>query len=163
MHITRAADYAVRVMVHLAGLPSGSCVARPELTLATGTPDSFLAKVLQQLVQAGMINSRRGSGGGFRLAINPEVISILDVIEAIEGPTQLNVCLEPGPSCERRSWCAAHAVWVEAQAALQAVLRSASLAELAMRSCQALSSQEALTSMCVAASTRKTANDADPE
>jgi len=148
MHITRAADYAVRVMVHLAGLPAGSCVARPELTLATGTPDSFLAKVLQQLVQAGMITSRRGSGGGFRLAITPEAISLLDVIEAIEGPTQLNACLEPGPSCERKSWCAAHAVWVEAQLALQAVLRSASIAELAARSCKAFASQQETSAMC---------------
>ncbi|HVO64259.1 MAG TPA: Rrf2 family transcriptional regulator [Terriglobales bacterium] len=142
MHITRAADYAVRVMVHLAGLPAGSCVARPELTLATGTPDSFLAKVLQQLVQAGMISSRRGSGGGFRLAVAPDSVSLLDVIEAIEGPTQLNACLEPGFSCERKSWCAARVVWVEAQSALEGVLRSASIAELAARSCKATSSNE---------------------
>jgi Rrf2 family protein len=147
MNITRAADYAVRVMVHLAGLPAGSCVARPDLTRATATPDSFLAKVLQQLVQAGMITSRRGSGGGFRLGVSPESISLLDVIEAIEGPTQLNTCLEPGPSCERKSWCAAHAVWVEAQSALQGVLRSASLAELAARSCQAFADQQ-ITAVC---------------
>lgn len=148
MNITRAADYAVRVMVHLAGLPAGSCVARPDLTRATATPDSFLAKVLQQLVQAGMITSRRGSGGGFRLAVSPEAISLLDVIEAIEGPPQLNTCLEPGPSCERKSWCAAHVVWVEAQSALQSVLRSASLAELAARSCQAFAANQQMTAMC---------------
>lgn len=144
MNITRAADYAVRVMVHLAGLPAGSCVARPDLTRATATPDSFLAKVLQQLVQAGMISSRRGSGGGFRLAVAPESVSLLEVIEAIEGPTQLNTCLEPGPSCERKSWCAAHAVWIEAQSAMQAVLRSASIAKMAERSCQALREEAAL-------------------
>jgi Rrf2 family protein len=148
MNITRAADYAVRVMVHLAGLPTGSCVARPDLTRATATPDSFLAKVLQQLVQVGMITSRRGSGGGFRLAVSPESVSLLDVIEAIEGPTQLNTCLEPGPSCERKSWCAAHAVWVEAQSALQSVLRSASIAELAARSCKTLNSEQEMSPMC---------------
>jgi Rrf2 family protein len=148
MNITRAADYAVRVMVHLAGLPAGSCVARPDLTQATGTPDSFLAKVLQQLVQARMITSRRGSGGGFRLAVAPESVSLLDVIEAIEGPTQLNACLEPGPSCERKSWCAAHLIWVEAQLALQGVLRSASLAELAARSCNAFRSQPESPDLC---------------
>ncbi len=139
MHITRAADYAVRVMVHLAGLPAGSCVARRELTQATATPDSFLAKVLQQLVQAGMITSRRGSGGGFRLAVSAEAVSLLDVIEAIEGPTRLNVCLESGLSCDRKSWCAAHTTWLEAQAALEGVLRSSSIAELAARSCKVLS------------------------
>jgi Rrf2 family protein len=143
MHITRAADYAVRVMVHLAGLPAGSCVARPELTRATNTPDSFLAKVLQQLVQAGMINSRRGSGGGFRLAVCAEAVCLLDVVEAIEGPTRLNACLDPGPSCERKSWCAAHVVWVEAQSAMERVLRGASLADLAARSSESFHQLEA--------------------
>jgi Rrf2 family protein len=145
MHITRAADYAVRVMVHLAGLPAGSCVARPNLTRATDTPDSFLAKVLQQLVQAGMITSRRGSGGGFRLAVSADTVSLLDVIEAIEGPTRLNICLDSGLSCERKSWCAAHVVWVEAQSALEGVLRAASIAELAARSCKADSKNNAVT------------------
>jgi Rrf2 family protein len=138
MQITRAADYAVRVMVHLSGLPPGANVRRPEIARATDVPHSFLSKVLQQLVQAGMISSQRGSGGGFRLAKASTEMSLLDVLEAIEGPTRLNACLEPGPSCTRKGWCAAHVVWLDAQAALVHVLRSTSIARLAKQSSEAL-------------------------
>lgn len=137
MQITRAADYAVRVMVHLASLPPGTTLRRPEIAEATEVPESFLSKVLQQLVQAGMISSQRGSGGGFRLVAESRNLSLLDVLEAIEGPTRLNACLEPGASCGRKGWCAAHVVWSEAQAALVHVLRSISIARLASRSSEA--------------------------
>ena len=131
MQITRAADYAVRVMIHLAGLPPGVTVHRPDIAKATGVPQDFLSKVLQHLVQAGMVASQRGAGGGFRLAVASSKVSLLNVLEVIEGPTRLNVCLRPGPSCARKVWCAAHTVWVEAQAALERVLSSATIAKLA--------------------------------
>jgi Rrf2 family transcriptional regulator, iron-sulfur cluster assembly transcription factor len=84
MHITRAADYAFRVMIHLASLPRVT-VRRPDLAKALGVPQSFLSKVLQQLVQAGVIISHRGFGGGFQLAVARNKVSLLDVLEAIEG------------------------------------------------------------------------------
>ena len=142
MQVTRATDYAVRVLVYLAGLPAGANVRRSEIAKATDAPESFLSKVLQQLVQARMISSQRGSGGGFRLAMASEQVSLLDVVEAIEGPTRLNACMEPGPSCNRKNWCGAHSVWVEAQAALEQVLRGATVAEMARRSAEAVASQE---------------------
>jgi len=131
MQITRASDYAVRVMIHLAGLSPASTVRRSVLSRATGVPKAFLSKVLQQLVRSGLVRSRRGSGGGFELAVFAENVSMLDVIEAIEGPTRMNQCLVDGPSCERKSWCPGHGVWVEAQAALVGVLGAASIASLA--------------------------------
>jgi|SRR5581483_2691558 len=137
MQITRAADYAVRVMIHLASQPTSMPVRRPEIAKATDVPGSFLSKVLQHLVQGGLISSQRGSGGGYRLAVNPENISLLDVVEAVEGPTQLNVCLQPGPSCARKSWCEAHVIWSDAQRALVKVLRATSIARLAKKSAEA--------------------------
>jgi len=139
MQITRAADYAVRVVIHLASLPVGVNVHRPDIAKATNVAASFLSKVLQQLVQAGMVASQRGSRGGFRLAVAIQAISVLDVVEAIEGPIRLNTCLEPGPSCDRKGWCPAHEVWIEAQGALVNVLRNASVAGLAEKAAQALS------------------------
>jgi Rrf2 family protein len=134
MQLTRAADYAVRVMIHLAGLPSGSRVQRAALAQATDVPESFMSKVLQSLVRARLIASRRGVDGGFELISSPETTSLLNVVEAIEGPIQLNFCLQPGDSCERHTWCPAHSVWAEAQAAMTAVLKRVSVAELAQRS-----------------------------
>jgi Rrf2 family protein len=99
MQITRASDYAVRVMIHLAGLPLGSTVRQAELSDATEVSGHFLSKVLQQLVRAGLIRSRRGSGGGYGLALPASAVSLLDVVDAMEGPVRLNQCIAEGPSC----------------------------------------------------------------
>ncbi|MGA3212005.1 MAG: Rrf2 family transcriptional regulator [Terriglobales bacterium] len=132
MEITRASDYAVRAMIHLAALPPGSTVRRSDLSESTDVTDHFLSKVLQRLVHAGLIRSQRGSGGGFGLALPAESISLLDVVQAIEGPVRLNLCVLEGPSCDRKQWCPAHKVWEEAQAAVVSVLGAASIARLAV-------------------------------
>ena len=131
MQITRAADYAVRVSIHLASLPQGVRAQRSDLAKATGAPSSFLSKVLQRLVLAGLISSARGAAGGFELAWTRKDMTVLDVVEAIEGRAQLNRCLGDGPSCDRKSWCPGHPVWREAQDALVRVLGGALIADLA--------------------------------
>lgn len=103
MQLTRAADYAVRVMIHLATLPEGTRVQRNALAEATDVPESFMSKVLQGLVRARLVVSRRGVEGGFELAKDAEQISLLNVVEAIEGPIQLNFCLGSADACERQS------------------------------------------------------------
>jgi len=77
------------------------------------------------------VTSQRGMHGGFQLARRVAEISLLEVVEAIEGPTQLNLCIPQGPNCDRKDWCGAHSVWVEAQGALVKVLSKASVASLA--------------------------------
>jgi Rrf2 family iron-sulfur cluster assembly transcriptional regulator len=129
--LTRAADYAVRVMVHLATLPAGTRVQRTTLAEFTDVPESFISKVLQGLVRARMISSKPGHNGGFELASPPESITLLDVVEAIDGPVALNLCVGAAPGCERHLGCAAHPVWMEAQQAVTRVLRSATIARLA--------------------------------
>ena len=131
MQVTRATDYAVRVMIHLAGLPHGSTVQRAELSKVTDVSPHFLSKVLQQLARAGLVHSQRGSGGGFALAVPAGNVTMLNVVEAIEGPLWLNLCLKEGQSCKRKTWCPAHPVWIKGQAALATVLRSATMASLA--------------------------------
>ena len=130
MQITRAADYAVRVLVYLASRPEGEKVPLAALVHATGVSESFLSKVLQRLVHTGMVTSHRGTGGGFCLRELPEKITLLDVIESIEGPLELNVCLGSGQGCDREGWCGTHSVWQQAQEALRDVLRRATIEEL---------------------------------
>lgn len=131
MQLTRAADYAVRVMVFLAGVPSGRRASLPGIALATGAPDSFLSKILQSLTKARLITSRRGPLGGFEISAIGRLASMRDVVEAIDGPISLNVCVSQRRSCPRKSWCPAHPVWVKAQEALREVLSSAMIADLA--------------------------------
>lgn len=131
MQLTRAADYGVRVMVHLAKMPPGNRTMLPLLAAATDAPESFLSKVLQALAHAQLISSHRGKSGGFSILSKGLGASMYDVIEAIDGPICLNLCLISGKTCDRKSWCPAHPVWAEAQQAMLTVLKGASIARLA--------------------------------
>lgn len=131
MQLTRAADYGVRVMIHLAALPASARASLPALAQTTGAPESFLSKVLQALSRAGLIHSRRGQSGGFLVAPCGVTASMREVIEAIDGPIYLNVCLMHGKSCARKASCPAHPVWVQAQQAMADVLSKITVAAMA--------------------------------
>ncbi len=131
MQLTRAADYAVRVMVHMAGLPRETRTSLTALVEATGAPESFLSKVLQALARARLITSRRGPAGGFQISLRGLRASMRGVVEAIDGPMRLNVCLTDGRTCPRKAWCPAHPVWAKAQLALVDVLSEALIVDLA--------------------------------
>jgi Rrf2 family protein len=131
MQLTRAADYGVRVMIHLATLSPQERAFLPALAEATDAPESFLSKVLQALAHARLIASRRGKAGGFSILPQGREASIYDVVVAIDGPVSLNTCLAPGKSCGRASWCPAHPVWAHAQKAMFDALTEKTIAELA--------------------------------
>lgn len=141
MQLTRAADYAVRVMICLATLPDHERTLLPALANATGAPRSFLSKVLQALSRAELISSRRGQLGGFEILPRGRQASVREVIEAIDGPIYLNVCVMSGKSCGRKSWCPAHPIWVQAQAAMLEVLNAAMIADLAVQAATTVLSQ----------------------
>jgi Rrf2 family protein len=118
-------------MIHLAGLPVGTRTSRTELADAAGCPEQFLSKVLQNLTRTGLVISHRGNTGGFELPELHRHASVLEVIEAVEGPIHLNLCLTHDQACERQTWCPAHLVWMRAQQAMTEVLRTTSISELA--------------------------------
>jgi len=131
MEITRQADYAIRAMIYVAGLPPDSRVATAAISEAESIPLPFLTKVIAHLVRSGLVTTSRGMGGGVSVARPPEEITLLDVLEAVEGPISLNRCLLRGASCEVEPYCAVHDVWVDVQAHLIAKLRSVTLSQLA--------------------------------
>lgn len=140
MQLTRAADYAVRVMVFLATLPENQRALLPDLALATDAPDSFLSKVLQALSHAELISSRRGKLGGFTILPRGREATMRDVIEAIDGPICLNVCLNGSKECERKPTCPAHPVWARAQRAMLDVLMSVTVTAMAAKATPSTSS-----------------------
>jgi len=139
MQLTRAADYAVRAMIYLATLPPGNRALLPALSRATSAPESFLSKVMQALVRHRLASSRRGKQGGFAILPRGREASMREVIEAIDGPICLNVCLNGGKDCERKPWCPAHPVWARAQRAMLDVLMSATVSSMAPRAATASS------------------------
>lgn len=131
MQLTRAADYGVRVMVYLAGQEPHARISLVTLAKATGAPESFLSKVMQALTRGALIASQRGHAGGFMIAPRGRQASMREVIEAVDGPIQLNVCLGSDRLCARQGWCPVHPVWVKAQRAMLDVLESARIEDLA--------------------------------
>jgi len=112
MLVTRETDYAVRCVLYLAG--EKDLVANvTEIAHAMHIPKTFLAKILQRLIRGGIVGSLRGMNGGFRLAKKPADISLLDIMEAIQGPAGINVCAVDSKKCHMSSSCAVHPVWVD--------------------------------------------------
>jgi Rrf2 family protein len=118
MQITRQADYAVRAVVFLAQLGPDKRAATNQIAKEKQIPPSFLAKIVSQLSVAGLLQTSRGAHGGVSLSRLPEQISLLDVVEAIDGPIMLNECVLSTSSCYFGDECVLRPVWCEAQAKL---------------------------------------------
>ncbi|HSV85023.1 MAG TPA: Rrf2 family transcriptional regulator [Levilinea sp.] len=128
MQITRQADYALRAMIYLAHLEPTKRAATSQIAEEKRIPPSFLAKIISQLSIAGLIHTSRGARGGVSLARLPEDISVLEVVEAIDGPIALNECTEDPSACQFGDDCAIRPLWCEAQAELVDRLRRTSFA-----------------------------------
>jgi Rrf2 family protein len=129
---TKASDYAVRILCYLAN--TGEPVCRTHsIAEGTGIPESFLAKILGQLGRAGFVRSHRGAHGGFQLALHGREITMLDVVEAVDGRVAVNL-YRGGEPCEYQSRCPIESAWNEAESALRAALRVHTIADLAENS-----------------------------
>ena len=129
MHVTRETDYAVRCVYYLSGKGDGIAMI-DEIAGQMRVPKSFLAKILQKLSKADIVRSYRGVKGGFRLARSPRAITLLDVIEAMQGPVYMNVCALDKRMCGLSRACAVHPVWVDVRAKVEEILRGRSFADL---------------------------------
>lgn len=130
MQISKAGEYGVLGLLHLARQPAGQPVMIDAVSRDEGIPKSFLAKIFQDLAKAGFLRSQRGAGGGFVLARPAEQISILEIIESIDGRIALQRCLGDVPDCEKREGCALCGLFELAQDRLKEVFGNTSLAEL---------------------------------
>ena len=125
MQITRQADYAVRAVLYLTRLGGDQRAATSQIAQEQHIPPSFLAKIVSQLSVAGILQTSRGARGGVSLARSPESISILEVVEAIDGPILLNECVgDHGSSCPFGEDCPMQPLWCDAQAELVNRLRT---------------------------------------
>jgi Rrf2 family transcriptional regulator, nitric oxide-sensitive transcriptional repressor len=128
--VTRAADYALRATLVLAGYPPGSRMCLNELAEACQVPPAYLYKVLGSLARHGLLVPHRGVTGGYELTSLARASTVLDVVEAVNGLPLLNACVMSG-GCHRTAACPAHPVWIQAQERVREVLATARIAELA--------------------------------
>ena len=118
MQITRQADYAVRAILYLSRLDPGSQAATAQIARDQHIPATFLAKIIAQLSMAGLVRATRGSHGGVALAHSPSEISLLAVVETIDGPILLNECTVNPTTCPMSDNCAVQVVWCQTRADL---------------------------------------------
>lgn len=129
MQITRQTDYAIRCVLYLAEHPNEVKVVN-EIARSKSIPKVFLAKILQKLSKAGIVRSYKGVKGGFELAKRPKDITLLDVIEAIDGPVAMNICAIDKRLCNMSNQCSVHPVWVQLRQDTERKLRKYSIDRL---------------------------------
>ena len=130
LRITRATDYAVRAMMHVGSLPDGGVALKDDIAQAEHIPPSFMAKILRQLVNTGLLRSTRGVNGGFGLARTAAEIHLLDIVEGIEGPIHLTDCSPDPDHCTLSHDCPVSSVWLEVQRQMTSLLRDTTLEAL---------------------------------
>ena len=133
MQITRQADYAIRAVRYLAKQGPNQRSATSTVAQEMKIPPSFLAKIISQLSIAGLLHTSRGARGGVTLARDAKEISLLDVVEAIDGPILLNECVGDPADCVFIDDCLVHPIWVEAQESLVKRLRETRFDKLAVK------------------------------
>ena len=132
LQISRKIEYGLRAMVFLASMPTGLTVPFREIARRMDVPEEFMAKILKTLVSKNLVLSTRGARGGYKLAKPPAEISMLDVIEAVEGPVVVNVCQDSHDACALSNSCTMYGVWKLGQERMLEVYRAATLDKLAM-------------------------------
>lgn len=130
--ITREADYAVRCILFMAGMKQKQANVK-EIAEPMEIPQSFLAKILQKLLKAGIVESIRGAGGGFRLSKRASEINLYDVVVAIDGTMSLNRCVDDPSSCELNPDCVVHPIWVDVSRELEGLIKTKDFESLAAK------------------------------
>ena len=139
--ISRGAEYAIRAMLDVAATEGGEIARTRQVAEHQGIPKVFLPKIVQRLVQAGLLRAHRGPAGGIALSRPPGEINMRQIIEAMDGPIALNTCLLLPGECPRESICPIHEIWVKTQDELLSGLESITLSKLVTRGKELVSQQ----------------------
>jgi Rrf2 family protein len=129
VHITARADYAVRAVCELAERLPGSAT-RQELAESQDIPGKFLESILADLRRAGILDSQRGSAGGYRLAREPDTLPLADVIRATEGPLAAVRGMPPEDVAYRGAARNLTPVWIAVRASMREVLETTTVADV---------------------------------
>jgi len=129
--LKRNSDYAIRALVYLAQAERGTLVSARAISEAQEVPEALLRKLLQQLCRAGIVASEQGTHGGFRLAKPPDSISLLDIVETVQGQVAVNRCYMRTKTCPRQRRCKITGKLTETQKRLVECFRAVAVADLA--------------------------------
>ncbi len=131
MIYSKPCEYAIRALAFLARAPGHRAVQGLEIARGENIPAPVLGKILQELVRKGLLTSRRGPGGGFRLARRPELITLRDLVAAVDGLDQFLECAVGLERCSDDSPCPLHDTWKDLRSRMMTYLESVTVAEMA--------------------------------
>jgi len=129
--ITRTGTHALKAMAYLANLPAGAYEGAGEIAVRIRAPRNYLGKLLRQLARAGLLEGRKGSKGGFRLARDKKGISLFEVLEPIEHVSRVKRCILGKAQCTLKEHCALHNGWASIRSEYLRFLRNTTLSEAA--------------------------------
>jgi len=128
--ISRTALHGIRALASLAARPRGEFVGASLLARETDAPANYLGKLLQVMARQGLVESRKGLGGGFRLARAPREISLLEVAEPIDHLSRWHGCVLGRPACSDDAPCAVHSDWAALRDAYLSLLERTTIADI---------------------------------
>lgn len=128
MDISRKTDYALRMLTMLVKSDGGLLSVRVAAE-QNDIPYSFARSIQHGLVQAGIVQSLRGVHGGMRLAVDPEKVTVLQIVEAVQGPLYMSACAGGDLDCPRKAGCCYHPIWSGVHALVTDYLGSVTLAD----------------------------------
>jgi FeS assembly SUF system regulator len=131
MRLSSMADYAVVAMSAAARHCGGARVSAAQLAEETGLPVPTVQKLVSRLTAAGLLRSSRGVGGGLKLARPAAAISLVDIVEAVEGPIALTACVEHTRDCGLEECCSVRPHWPLVNQTMRGALAQVSLTQLA--------------------------------
>src|SRR5438874_11079718 len=131
MQVSRKIDYALRAVIHLANEEdSERACSVAEIAAREKVPRHFLEKIIQELIHKGLVRSQRGPHGGYLLARSADRVTFRDVIEAVEGPISLNVCVGEHADCSLMGTCGMERVWREGQRRVMELFEKTTIASV---------------------------------
>lgn len=129
--ISRTGIHATMALTSLANLPTGEFAGAGAIAREIGAPQNYLGKLLNNLVTAGLVESQKGYGGGFRLTKPARSITVYDIVEPIDHVSRWGNCFLGGGTCSETEPCAVHYRWKEVRERYLAFLKETTLADLA--------------------------------
>lgn len=131
MIYSRSAEYAIRAFVHLARVQDGRFAMVKQIAEREEIPSHFLAKILQQLARKGLLRSSKGPTGGFSLRQPPGEISLLNIVEALDGLADYQRCASGLAECNDEQPCGMHDSWKALRSRIMEYLEHTSIADVA--------------------------------
>ena len=128
---SRQCEYALQAITYIAMTPARSATSIKELASTLEIPYHFLAKILQALTSKGLLFSLKGPTGGFGLAKEPRTVTLLQVVEAIDGLDFANKCVMGFRQCDNSTPCAAHSHWKNLRQGIHSMLAKRNLSQVA--------------------------------